>query len=118
MGWIHAGITIMIVLAVSMVSIIILNSIIMMTVTTTTTNNDLGESFMFNYVVLILPLAFLLVPAPVAIGIIVYRKRLFFEPSDPNKGMSLPAIVTVTILGLLWSVPTYSIASFYLTVWS
>ncbi len=89
----------------------------MMTFTTATINNDLGESFTFNYVMLILPLAFLLIPAPVAIGIIVYRKRLFFEPPDPNRGMSLPAIVTVTILGLLWSIPAYSITSFYLAVW-
>ena len=108
----------MIVLAVSMVSIIILNFIIMMTFTSTTINNDLDESFTFDYVMLIIPLAFILVPAPVAIGITVYRKRLFFEPSDPNRGMSLPAIVTVTILGMLWSVPAYSITSFYLATWS
>ena len=75
----HAGITIGMVLAVSMVSIIILDAIIMMTFTTATTNNDLVESFTFDYVLLILPLASLLVPTPVAIGIIVYRKRLFFE---------------------------------------
>lgn len=104
------------VLALSMVSVIILYSIIMMTATTAPVNNDLGESFMFNYAMLSLPLAFTLVPAPVTIGIIVYRKRLFFEPPEPNRSLSLPAIVTVTILGLLWSVPAYSIASFYLTV--
>lgn len=71
---------------------------------------DLHNSFpLLIHVVNSLYLVCILVPAPVVMGTIIRRRRLFFEPSDPDKGMSLPAMVAVAIIGLWWLMPASSI---------
>lgn len=104
LGWLHAGLAIVVAIGGSMGSISILNWIDMATFP------DLDKSFPFLiHVVNSLYLVCILVPAPVVMGIIIRRRRLFFEPSDPDKGMSLPAMVAVAIIGLWWLMPASGI---------
>ena len=108
LGWLHAGLAIVAVIGGSMGSIIILNLITILSMETAI-SHDLDQSFPLAHIVNSLPLACILIPAPVAIGIIIWRRRLFFEPSDPDRGMSLPAMVTVAVIGLWWLMPASSI---------
>ena len=108
LGWLHAGLAIVVAIGGSMGSIIILGWIDMLLMETAT-SNDLDKFFPLFHVVDSLYLACILVPAPVVIGIIIRRRRLFFEPSDPDRGMSLPAMVAVAVIGLWWLMPAGSI---------
>ena len=111
MGWAHAGLVILAVIGGSMGSLHILGLI------NTSTFDDLDKVFPLYHVVDSLQLACLLVPAPVTIGIIIRRRRLFFEPPDPDRGMSLPAMVAVAVLGLWWLMYAGSIGLHYLDPW-
>lgn len=82
------------------------------------TFSDLDDNlFPLIHVVNSLQLACVLVPAPVVMGIIIRRRRLFFEPPDPDRGMSLPAMVAVAVIGLWWLMPVSGIGSHYLDPW-
>ena len=108
LGWLHAGLAIVAVIGVSMGSIIILNLISILSMEMAT-SHDLDKSFPLAHMVNFLPLACILVPAPAAIGIIIWRRRLFFEPPNSDRGMSLPAMVAVAVIGLWWLMPASSI---------
>ena len=64
-----------------------------------------------------LPLAFVLVPAPVMIGVIIRRGSVFFEPPDPNRRMTLAAMGTGAVLGLWWLWLLTSITGSYIGQW-
>lgn len=55
----------------------------------------LSSLYVLTYVVL-------LVPPPVVMGVVLWRKKVFGEPCGGDRRLSGPVIVTVVIVGVWW----------------
>lgn len=92
------------------------------TLTFPTLLNYMGAAVTNNYditspyrdTMLELPVIGILIPIPIALGIILYRRRLFFETAIPDRGISLAALAGIVILGAWWSLIAFGFISSFL----
>lgn len=101
MGWVHAALTILAVVGAppAVLSLPSLLEIYWLDV----------EAAQFYEISSALAMILILVLAPAVVGITIWRKRVFGEQPRADGRMTLPAMTTVAILGLLWLVPTSSV---------
>lgn len=99
MGWVHAILTILAVIGSPPVISSLLFRLEIYRL-------DIEREQLYYDILNTLEMALILAPAPVVIGITIGRKKVFGEQPRADGRMTLPAMVTVAILGMWWLLPS------------
>ena len=99
MGWAHAALTILVAVGAPLAGLSLLSPFYWLD----------AETASFYDILDALTRIPILAPAPVVVGITIWRKRVFGERPRADGRMTLPAMTTVAILGMWWLFPVSSL---------